>query len=62
MMRDLILLEKKNFIISQYENIKYYKIYQSWGLNDYIKINDLLKNNNILENYEILKNIFKFNI
>jgi hypothetical protein len=57
MLRDLIILEKNNFKLLQYENISKYNIYQDWGLN--IDINTLI-NNDILNSNQILRD-FIFN-
>ena len=54
MCRDLIILDKNNFNLSQFENIKKYNIYQSWGIT-FISIENLLENNNFIENYNLLK-------
>ena len=54
MFRDLILLEKHNFQLSQFENLKKYNIYQSWGL-DNLSLEELKSNDNIYENLNRIK-------
>lgn len=52
MYRDLLILEKNNFILLQYDNLMKYNIYQSWGLE--LSLEDLL-NKNLLEACDSLK-------
>ena len=54
MYRDITLLEKNNYSLSQYENLKKYNIYQSWGL-DGLPLNNLLNNDNIFQNLDNIK-------
>lgn len=54
MCRDLIILEKHNFSLSQFENIKQYNIYQSWGI-DSISLEELLVKDDFISNYDLLK-------
>jgi hypothetical protein len=58
MLRDLIIIEKNNFKLLQYENVSKYDIYQDWGLN--IDINTLI-NNNIIDSKNILENFINNN-
>jgi len=53
-LRDLIILEKNNFTLSQFENFQKYNIYQDWSIE--IDINSLL-NNDVITNYNIIKNV-----
>jgi hypothetical protein len=53
MIRDLVILEKHNYFLSQYENILNYNHYMSWG------INEISINNDITINYKIIKDSIK---
>jgi hypothetical protein len=54
MYRDLLILEKNNYTLSQFENLQKYNIYQSWGL-DNLPLQELINNNNVLENLKKIK-------
>ena len=51
-LRDIVILEKNNWKLSQFENFQKYNIYQDWGVE--VDINSLL-HNNIITNYNLLK-------
>ena len=53
MYRDLMILEKHNYQITQFENFQKYNIYQTWGLQ--LSLEELKKNSNILENLAVIK-------
>lgn len=53
MYRDLMILEKHNYNLTQFENLQKYNIYQSWGLE--LSLEELKKNSNILENLAVIK-------
>jgi 2-polyprenyl-3-methyl-5-hydroxy-6-metoxy-1,4-benzoquinol methylase len=53
MIRDINILEKHNYELTQYENILNYNHYMSWGL-DVININTMM-NNNVRTNYNMIK-------
>lgn len=54
MYRDLLILEKNNYALSQFENLQKYNIYQSWGL-DNLPLQELIDNNDVLENLKKIK-------
>ena len=54
MYRDLLILEKNNYKLSQSENLQKYNIYQSWGL-DNLPLQELINNNDVLENLKKIK-------
>jgi hypothetical protein len=53
-LRDLIILEQNNWVLSQFENFQKYNIYQDWGVR--VDINSLL-HNDIMTNYNLLKTL-----
>jgi hypothetical protein len=54
MYRDLLLLEKNNYKLTQFENLQKYDIYQSWGLG--LSLEELQNNSDILTNLTKIKN------